>query len=207
MTDSLAGRWNERYGQEEYAYGTTPNAFFREQIHRLPPGTALFPAEGEGRNAVYAAQLGWNVMAFDVSETGRDKALRLAQSKDVTIEYQVSDVASVQYPAESFDALVLIYAHFPGPQKAIALKQLLGYLKKGGVVLFEAFSKKHLEYVLKDERIGGPKDLETLYSSEEIREIFSCCDSIELLETEIELQEGLYHNGIGSVIRFTAVKG
>lgn len=207
MTDSLASRWDERYGQEEYAYGTAPNQFFREQLVQLQPGSALFPAEGEGRNAVYAAQLGWNVAAFDVSEAGREKALRLAQRQGVTIAYQVSDVTQIQYPPESFDALVLIYAHFSGPEKFIALKQLLGYLKKGGLVIFEAFSKKHLDYVLKDERIGGPKDLDTLYSSEEIRDIFSCCETIELLETEIELQEGLYHNGTGCVIRFTAIKG
>jgi len=81
--------WDERYSQPEYAYGREPNVFFREQIEPLQPGRLLMPAEGEGRNGVYAARKGWVVDAFDISEKGREKALRLAEEMGVAIHYQV----------------------------------------------------------------------------------------------------------------------
>ena len=71
--------WDERYGDDEYAYGTKPNTWFAEQLARMAQGRLLLPAEGEGRNAVYAAKLGWEVTAFDISAAGRDKAMRLAE--------------------------------------------------------------------------------------------------------------------------------
>ncbi len=81
--------WNVRYSEEIYAYGTAPNVFFSSELKKLPPGKALFPAEGEGRNAVYAATCGWNVIAFDQSEAGKEKALQLAAKKGVEIDYAV----------------------------------------------------------------------------------------------------------------------
>ncbi len=80
------------------------------------------------------------------------------------------------------------------------------YLRKGGFIIFEAFSKKHLDYVTKNEKVGGPKDIESLFSIEEIKADFPGYSIIELQETEIELREGLFHNGTGSVIRFVGQK-
>jgi hypothetical protein len=60
-------QWDERFSGEEYVYGIQPNAFLEEQLPLLEPGTILFACEGEGRNAVFAASLGWNVSAFDGS--------------------------------------------------------------------------------------------------------------------------------------------
>jgi len=79
-------------------------------------------------------------------------------------------------------------------------------LKPGGVIIFEAFSKKHIEYVAKNEKVGGPKDIASLFSIEEIKTDFPNYDFEELVEMEIELKEGLFHNGQGSVIRFTGRK-
>lgn len=83
--------WNQRYDEPEYAYGTQPNLFFKDQLDQLTPGKLLMPAEGEGRNAVYAAGKGWEVTAFDSSSSGQKKALRLAQEKKVTLNYLVAD--------------------------------------------------------------------------------------------------------------------
>ncbi len=80
------------------------------------------------------------------------------------------------------------------------------YLRTGGIVIFEAFSKRHLEYLAKNEKVGGPKDIESLFSIEEIKADFNNYDILELEETEIHLNEGLYHNGLGSVIRFVGRK-
>ncbi|MBP1163430.1 2-polyprenyl-3-methyl-5-hydroxy-6-metoxy-1,4-benzoquinol methylase [Chryseobacterium sp. PvR013] len=207
MTDNTwLNRWDERYSSEEFAYGTEPNNYLREQLTRLTPGKILFPAEGEGRNAVFAATQGWQVSAFDISANGRNKALQLAEQQKTRIDYQVGELSTLNYQKEQFDAIALIYAHFPGNIKSSIHHMLNQYLRKGGFIIFEAFSKSHLEYIAKNEKVGGPKDIESLFSIEEIKADFPDYDIIELAETEIELNEGLFHNGTGSVIRFVGQK-
>lgn len=206
MTDSWLNRWNERYSNTEYAYGTEPNDFLREQLAKLPIGKILFPAEGEGRNAVYAATLGWDVTAFDISAEGRKKAIQLAAHHNVNINYQVGELQTLDFKANEFDAIALIYAHFPAEIKSAYHKLLNSYLRKDGVIIFEAFSKKHLEYRQKNEKVGGPADLASLFSIGELQSDFKDYEIIELAETEVELNEGLYHNGVGSVIRFVGRK-
>ena len=110
--------------QREYAYGEQPNNFLREELEKLKPGTILFPAEGEGRNAVFAAKLGWNVSAFDISGEGKNKAPRLAETNKVTIDYQVGELEKLNYNPEQFDAIALIYAHFPADIKSRTTKPL-----------------------------------------------------------------------------------
>jgi len=206
MNDAWKDRWDERYSTEEFAYGEEPNNYLKEQIQKLPAGTILFPAEGEGRNAVFAARLGWTVSAFDISMEGRNKALRLAEAHNVTVDYQVGELQDLHYAAGQFDAIALIYAHFPAEIKSVYHQTLDHYLRHGGWIIFEAFSKKHLDYIARNEHVGGPKDLAMLFSLEEIKSDFANYDIIELTEMEIELNEGLFHNGTGSVIRFVGRK-
>lgn len=206
MNNTWTERWNDRYSKEEFAYGEAPNNYLKEQIEKLSTGKILFPAEGEGRNAVFAAKLGWKVSAFDISEEGKNKAIRFAEANNVTIDYQVGELESLNYQSEQFDAIALIYAHFPAAIKSAIHKTIDQYLRKGGIIIFEAFSKKHLEYLAKNDKVGGPKDIESLFSIEEIQSDFSNYEIIELEEKEIELNEGLFHNGTGSVIRFVGRK-
>ena len=206
MNDTWTERWNDRYSNEEFAYGTAPNTFFKNQIEKLKPGAILFPAEGEGRNAVYAAKLGWKAAAFDISEEGKNKALKLAEANNVTIDYKVGELQTLNYQREQFDAIALIYAHFPAEIKSQLHQILETYLRKDGIVIFEAFSKKHLEYLAINDKVGGPKDIESLFSIEEIKADFPNYEIIQLEETEIELNEGLFHNGKGSVLRFVGKK-
>jgi len=206
MTDPWTDRWNERYSTDEFAYGTQPNQFLKEQLEKLKPGKILFPAEGEGRNAVFAAKLGWTVSAFDISDAGRNKAMQLAAAYKVTIDYQVGALESLDYHAEQFDAIALIYAHFPADIKSHYHKTLDHFLRNGGTVIFEAFSKRHLDYLARNENVGGPKDIASLFSIEEIQSDFANYEIISLEEKEIDLHEGLFHNGTGSVIRFVGRK-
>lgn len=206
MNNTWTDRWNNRYSSEEFAYGTAPNNYLKEQLEKLKTGSILFPAEGEGRNAVFAAQLGWKVSAFDISAEGKNKALKLAEANDVAIDYLVGELETLNYQEEQFDAIALIYAHFPAAIKSSIHKTLETYLRKGGVIIFEAFSKKHLEYLAINDKVGGPKDIESLFSIEEIQSDFPDYEIIELEEKEIELNEGLFHNGKGSVIRFVGKK-
>src|SRR5678816_3069114 len=97
MTEPWIERWNERYSKEEFAYGQQPNNYLKEQLEKLAVGTILFPAEGEGRNAVFAAKLGWTVSAFDISIEGKNKALRLADANHVMIDYQVGELENLDF--------------------------------------------------------------------------------------------------------------
>jgi SAM-dependent methyltransferase len=206
MSDLWTQRWDDRYKAEEFAYGENPNEFLREQLDLLAPGKILCPAEGEGRNAIYAATKKWTVSAFDISTEGQKKAIALANKHQVSIDYRVGLLENLGFVQNEFDAIALIYAHFPAEIKS-SLHQLLNtYLKSGGYVIFEAFSKNHLDYIARDKKVGGPRDLASLFSIEEIQADFVDYDFILLEEKEIHLSEGLYHNGLGSVIRFVGRK-
>ncbi len=204
--EDWVGRWDSRYSNEEFAYGIAPNNYLKAQLEKLPVGSILFPAEGEGRNAVFAAKLGWTVSAFDISVKGKEKAHRLAEANDVTIDYQLGELQALTYNSDQFDVIALIYAHFQAKVKSSYHKALSTYLKKGGVIIFEAFSKKHLDYISKNEKVGGPKDIDMLFSIDELKSDFENYEIIELVEQEIELSEGQFHNGTGSVIRFVGRK-
>ena len=206
MNETWAARWNDRYSKEEFAYGQEPNTYLAEQIKKLHVGTILFPAEGEGRNAIFAARLGWTVSAFDISVEGKNKALRLAEINKVTIDYQVGELQTFNYVPEQFDAIALIYAHFPAEVKSLYHRTLDKYLRKNGLVIFEAFSKRHIDFISRNEKVGGPKDIAMLFSIDELMSDFANYEIIELAEKEIELSEGLFHNGTGSVIRFVGRK-
>ncbi|WP_426474777.1 class I SAM-dependent methyltransferase [Chryseobacterium balustinum] len=199
-------RWDDRYREEEFAYGEEPNNYLKEQLPKLTPGSIFFPAEGEGRNAVFAAKMGWDVSAFDISVEGKNKAVTLAKKNDVAISYKVGELETLDLGNEQFDAIALIYAHFPATIKSRYHQTFDRLLKKNGTIIFEAFSKKHIDYVTANEKVGGPKDIESLFSIEEIGSDFPNYEFSELIEKEIELSEGLYHNGVGSVIRFVGRK-
>lgn len=206
MDKAWLDRWNERYSSEEFAYGTVPNVFLKEQLANIDCGKILFAAEGEGRNAVFAATLGWEASAFDISAEGQKKALLLAQEANVEISYEIGALEQLSYQSEQFDVIALIYAHFPAAIKSAYHKKLSKLLKTGGLIIFEAFSKEHLQYNSKNPKVGGPKDIDDLFSIEEITSDFSNYDILQLEQTEIELSEGHFHNGTGSVIRFVGRK-
>ena len=192
--------WNKRYAQKTSSYGLLPNRFFKQELDKLTLGSILLAAEGEGRNAVYAASKKWEVEAFDFSESGQQKALRLSENQGFTITYRVIDAQEFSSDKE-FDLLALIYAHFPSEIRAKVHRHLLQFVKPGGLVVFEAFSKQQLG---KDS--GGPKNPEMLFSLDEIRSEFENLDFKVLEEVQIQLEEGVYHNGEASVIRFVGQK-
>ena len=199
--------WDSRYSVEDYAYGTAPNLFFKETLDRHNfQGKILMPAEGEGRNAVYAAKKGLDVFAFDISEEGKKKALQLAEKEKVSIQYKVGDFFTLGLDYESFDVAGLIYAHFPPPLLSNYHARIGALLKPGGVVVLEGFSKGNLELRTANPQIGGPPNLEMLFSVEGIKNDFPNFEAIQLQEEEVELKEGKYHNGIGKVIRFIGRK-
>jgi SAM-dependent methyltransferase len=200
-----ASFWDERYKEEGFAYGSKPNAFIAIELKKLKAGRILFPAEGEGRNAVYAAQLGWDVNAFDMSEAGRDKAMLLASEHGVTMNYQVCDAkAFVLNNKPTYDAVVFCFTHFPGPKRVEDHRALASLVKPGGMAIMEVFAKGHTAYNTNDPRVGGPKDEAMLFDMAEARRIFQGFEMIICEELEVFLREGKYHRGSGKVLRVVA---
>ncbi|WP_111672236.1 class I SAM-dependent methyltransferase [Algoriphagus litoralis] len=132
--------WNSWYSAEDFAYGILPNHYFATQILELNPGKALFPAEGEGRNAVFAAEKGWEVSAFDSNEEDKAKAERLAKDAGVQISYAVAAVDEYSTEKESINLLALIFAHFPAESRQKLHPHLVQFLRPGGKLILEAFS-------------------------------------------------------------------
>ncbi|XP_040583797.1 uncharacterized protein [Lepeophtheirus salmonis] len=198
--------WDLRYSEKEYAFGEGPNLFFKSELEKLTSGKLLLPAEGEGRNGVFAAKIGWDVIAFDKSVQGKVKAEALAQSQGVSLKYNICDIAEVSYENDQFDALGFIYLHFPKEDKKKNYQRLFPFLKKGGYVIAEMFSDKHLPYREKNPNVGGPHNFEFLFSRAEIEDIFEGFEILFLKEEIVDLKEGKYHNGTGSVFRLLALK-
>lgn len=198
--------WNSRYSESNYVYGENPNLFFKEQLDKLKPGKILLPAEGEGRNAVYASQSGWTVTAFDQSETGKLKALALADKNNVSIIYDVYTLDEINYQEMSFDAIGLIYVHFPEPLRKIYHQKLSKLLKPNGTLILEGFEKSHIQFNNINPKAGGPKEESMLFSLDEIKSDFAEFD-IEILHNEtIQLNEGDYHVGESAILRFVGRK-
>jgi 2-polyprenyl-3-methyl-5-hydroxy-6-metoxy-1,4-benzoquinol methylase len=193
--------WNTRYSDSEFVYGKEPNSFFKQQLTGLPAGKILLPGEGEGRNAVFAAKLGWNVGAIDQSETGKSKALLLAQENGVTINYIVGQIEDVTLQEREYDAIGLLYLHFNYEVRDVFHQRFLKALKPGGTLIFEAFSKEQIKNTS-----GGPKDSNLLYSLEDIIEDFIDFDIDVFTKESIMLNEGNGHQGKADVIRFSGKK-
>lgn len=194
-------QWDERFSVEEYVYGTKPNAFLEEQLPLLNLGAILFACEGEGRNAVFAASLGWDVSAFDGSKEGQKKANKLAEQNGVTIDYRIGDATEIEYPSESFDCIVFIYAHFPADIRTFIHQRALQWLKVGGTILLEAFNPEQIPRTS-----GGPKDITMLYTPEILMHDFADVEDIAISIETVYLDEGPLHQGKAEVIRMIAKK-
>lgn len=199
--------WNERYSSNEYAYGVEPNQYLKGAVEKYKlQGRVLFPGEGEGRNAVYAAKKGIESVAFDISVEGKNKAIKLAESENVSIHYEVGEFMDMDFEFNSFDGAVLIYSHFPPPIRSAYHKKIADLVKPDGLLILEGFSVGHLPLRESNPQVGGPNKIEMLYSKEGILQDFDEFEVVILEEVEIELNEGNFHNGVGRVIRFVGRK-
>jgi len=188
--------WNNRYSEKDFAYGALPNKFFESELKKLTPGKILLPAEGEGRNAVFAASLGWNVTAFDTSKQAKIKALQLSSEYNLSINYLICSLEEIEIYRNQYDAVGLIFVHqLPALRKTFH-KICVDLLIPKGKLILEGFSKEQLNF-----NSGGPKDYSTLFSEKEIKSDFEKMNSLETEQKLIVLDEGKYHQGKASVIR------
>ncbi len=196
--------WDQAYSDVEgYKYGEQPNAFLKEQAHRIPArARVLLPGDGEGRNGVWLAEQGHQVCALDNSAVGLAKAEALAHRRQVTLQTVLVDLADWQPEPASADAVVLTYLHLPPPLRTPVMHKLVQALKPGGVLLLEAFHPRQLQY-----NSGGPKNEAMLYTLDMLHGDLAA-DMQELLASESEtlLDEGPGHQGPAYVTRWIGQK-
>jgi len=192
--------WNNRFNTEKYIFGTKPNEFFKSEIDKITPGRALFIAGGEGRNAVYAAKLGWQVDIIDYSEVAKNKALNLAKENNVLINYQIIDVFKFQFPSNFYDLIVNINFHCYEDTREDFNKKIITALKPNGKVILQVFDKEQIK-----KNSGGPKDISLLYSLEDIVNGFYDLEfEYFTKETDLRFMDGEKKESV--VIRFVGEK-
>ncbi len=193
--------WNERYGQE-YIYGKKPNDFLSATINKPGKGKVMCLAEGQGRNAVYLAGLGYDVTAIDYSEEGLKKANKLANEAGVKITTIQMDLDELICKQNEWDGIISIYGHLPDALRIKVHKEVIKGLKTGGFLLIEAYNINQLNY-----NSGGPKSIELLYSLKKLESDFSNHFYFKIFrETEREVNEGSFHKGLASVIQVHGIR-
>ncbi|MGD8780087.1 MAG: class I SAM-dependent methyltransferase [Ignavibacteria bacterium] len=193
--------WDERYGGEEYIYGTTPNDFLKSNLEILPKGKVLCLADGEGRNSVFLAKNGFDVTSVDYSKKGIEKAKKLADKNNVEIEFIHKDLLHFEIEESYWNGIISIFCHLPPDIRKVTHQRSKNGLQKEGIFLLEAYSKEQLAY-----KTGGPKNEEMLYSKDVIEEDFSGLQIIMSKKIERNINESDIHNGLSSVIQFIAKK-
>jgi SAM-dependent methyltransferase len=193
--------WDERYQADDYVYGTSANDFLQGHVDQLPMGRILCLAEGEGRNAVFLAERGFDVTAVDQSSVGLAKARKLATERGVDISTIVADLADFHVEPEAWDGIVSIFAHMPAQARCHLHRAVVSGLRSGGVLLLEAYRPEQLQY-----GTGGPPTIEMMMDLNELR--------VELAGLELEyasdvirdIHEGRFHTGQGAVVQVLARK-
>jgi cyclopropane fatty-acyl-phospholipid synthase-like methyltransferase len=195
-------QWNSRFQEETYVYGKEPNVFLEEIQKKLRlSGDVLSIAEGEGRNAVFLAEQGMNVTAWDYAESGLDKTKKLASERGVKIHTQLVDLNEASWKSDQWDEIVCIFGHF---SEELRKKTLLGVresVKPSGYFITEVYSQKQIPY-----NSGGPRELNFLYKPEEFWQTFADWRIFHFFMGEVVRHEGALHNGLSHVIQFVGQK-
>ena len=194
--------WEQRYSEQDFAYGTEPNAFLASCADRIPfPCKALAIADGEGRNGVWLAQHGCEVSSVDYSQAGVKKSQALAAELGVSINAICADLNDWSWPVNEYDLAISIFAHFPPDMRKTVHKKLIDALKPGGTLILEAYHPTQLEY-----KTGGPQVAEMMYDVATLKADFAGNEILQLEDLVAEVSEGKYHFGQGAVTRLVLKK-
>lgn len=192
-------RWQTRFSTPGYLFGKEPNAFVKRNadlIKTKAGGKALSIADGEGRNGVFIAQCGLNVLSLDFSPTAQEKARQLAAERGVTIRTEIADLATWQWPVEAFDLIAGIFFQFTPPDlRSKVFAHIKKALKPGGILLIEGYGPKQLEY-----KTGGPSELDRLYTPKMLRDAFGDLSELDIKEYDAEVDEGSGHAGMSALV-------
>ena len=193
--------WEERYGAEEFVFGTDPNDFLRENLSTLGSGNVLCLAEGEGRNAVFLAENGLAVSSVDLTESGVAKTHRLAAERGVVVDAVTGDLADFDLGIEKWDAIVSIFAHTPPAIRIDLHRRVVASLVPGGVFLLEAYTPAQV-----GRGTGGPQVPELTMTAEGLRVELAPLEFLTIQELDRDVIEGPGHTGEGAVVQVIARK-
>ncbi|MCA9643027.1 MAG: class I SAM-dependent methyltransferase [Polyangiaceae bacterium] len=195
--------WDQRYADAEYVYGTEPNDFLKEtaEVHLPRGGAVLCLAEGEGRNGVYLAGLGFKVTGVDGSSVGLQKAQRLAQQRGVEIATIVSDLADYDLGEQRWDGVVSSWCHTPPELRKQLHAAVVRALKPGGALILESYTPQQLEY-----KTGGPPNAEWMMTLEGLKQELAGLEFVVGEEKIREVNEGKFHGGTSAVVQVVAKK-
>ncbi len=193
--------WEARYDTDSYVYGTAPNDFLRASVEQLPTGTALCLAEGEGRNAVFLAQSGFEVHSVDLSQAGAAKTRRLAAQRGVRVHASVGDLATYDIGVERWDLIVSIFAHMPAAVRRDLHRRAVTALKPGGALVLEAYTPDQI-----GRGTGGPSVADMTMSLDLLSDELAPLQFLHAAELEREVVEGDGHTGVGAVVQVIARK-
>ncbi|MCC7422709.1 MAG: class I SAM-dependent methyltransferase [Planctomycetaceae bacterium] len=192
-------RWEDRYSQPGFAYGTQPNDFLASVAAQIPEGPVLTLGEGEGRNAVFLAGLGHDVVAVDQSERGLAKARRQAEERGLRIQTQQADLAHYSIQPGQWAGIVSIFCHLPPSIRVPLHAAIVEGLRPGGVFVLEAYTPLQLTL-----GTGGPSSSELLLTLENLSNELHGLEFIEAREIQREVREGTYHTGMAAVVQLVA---
>ena len=197
------GFWDAVYAEPHYVFGTAPNAFLAAQQTLIKPGQrALAVADGEGRNGVWLAEQGLDVLSVEYSLPAVEKAKQLAQQRGVTLKFEVADVLTWNWPLQAFDVVAAIFIQFAAPaERARLFAHIQAALKPGGLLILQGYTPKQIEY-----KTGGPSAVENLYTTALLRVAFSEMEILHLAEHEEFIAEGTKHYGMSALIDLVARK-
>jgi len=193
--------WDQRYQTPDYIFGTAPNVFLASQVKRFRPKDRVLDVGcGEGRNSVWLAELGCEVVGLDVSPLALDKARRLAAERGVAVQYVQTDIRHWQWSPAQFDAVVCVFIQFAEPEQRERLFDgFLTTLKPGGLLVLQGYTPKQIEY-----KTGGPPRADHMYTAELLRSAFAHMEILHLREHEEVLAEGIKHVGRSALIDLVA---
>ena len=196
-------RWETRYSAPGYAFGREPNYFLAACKNLLPKaGTVLCVADGEGRNGVWLAEQGLDVVSLDFSPSAQAKAATLARERGVTMTIERGDVHKWRYPDAAFDVVCEIFTQFSTPlERAAKWTGMKKALKRNGLLILIGYTPKQLQY-----GTGGPKEIEKLYTRAMLEEAFDEFRDVKIAEEELDMHEGASHEGLSAVIHLTGRK-
>lgn len=178
--------WNERYASSDLIWSAGPNRFLPTEVAGLRPGRALDLACGEGRNALWLAEQGWDVVAVDFAEEGIAKGRRLAADRGVEVDWRVSDVTT-WVPDGTFDLVVVFYLQLPPDEMRDAFAAAAGAVGPEGTFLSVTHDLSNLEA-----GYGGPSQPDVLTTPESVSAAIGdlVVDKALVVERPVDTPEG-----------------
>src|SRR3974377_1091869 len=198
MTDSPEfNRWQARFAEPGYLFGTAPNAFLKAHAHLLRKGeTALAIADVEVSTGRSLMEQGLGALWVDYSPVAQEKARALARQRRVTLRFELADMLMWTWTPEAFDVVVAIFIQFTKPpQRTAMFDGIKRTLKPGGLLLMEGYGLKQLDY-----QTGGPSDPAHLYTRELLEEAFGDFAALEIREYDSIINEGSRHAGMSALV-------